>query len=1456
MKVRKGVAAMVCVFLCVWGLLLLQDGSHTAFAEELLIILPYKSSSSIAIQEDLEWITIGESFADYKEATGISTRVMTLEDIVAGYSGVDEQEKIKRAIYSNVINRHVEYVILVGDMGVFPVRYQLRGYTSDGAIYYAYDEDTATWSPYPFYRFFPSDGYYSNLWHNDDAGKAFDDWNDDGDGFFGEMYYDNVRGIDGNSIHPDVALGRVPCRTPAEFLTYVTKVQFYENFVADAPSRNTGLFVVGTFGDCRGTKQNVESAFSGTLDVTYVIKADGSYTVEDSGGTTSIAVADTYITDFITDHHPRFVNYAGHGAPNSWSEMAFGVGDASALPFSDIPAIVFGSSCSTGRFAEDVWLDSPPAALPALSDNDSMAEGFLTRATGGGVIYIGCVTTAQPTSHYMDERFFGALADGASKAGDAWLSTIEQLIDHYGLDTFTRSTWITVDGWPDPDRDGKWDWYPVSQFQHVYKMHFFGDPSLRVSGVSVPDRTPPVTIAFMRNWVNEADLLAPQPYVHEMTLRAHDAVSPVTGTFYNYWYHDLWNFWRTGTECLIPLTLTRSWEGDTLTVGYYSADLLGNVEAANYEEVGFDFTPPVSSVEVDGETLPTTVGDGIVVDARSFTITATDNLSGIDRIEYTYGDGSRWSYDMGSILDINIDPCFSFSGTTLRYRAIDGAGNVEDEKTLTLNIESMSSATWRACFERPIEEIYQFPPSLLDTLVDLRFVESIAGLIPEEVAYYYSGPVNELYKEDVWTSIGNAVRNAKTETWDVSWDTAKAGILNGFYWVRAALDKGPVLQTMSSGLEPNAEPVENEPFLVLINNLTEQDYTLNIQSDSKSVGPGGNVSVDVGFKNIRFDTLNNVEMGLILDKDLAGEKEASFSKKKQALKKGETWGEKFEFSIAEDTNLSDALSVHAYVRANEIGLLLSKEQSFVLQRRDINVVGAVQDTLGVPLDVKLVLKGHGTSRDVSSDKDGAYAFEDVAPGTYTLEATGAPAGYRQVYPPKSPVSFESLGKDMEMNFAFARKDRTPPTLTQELDWSLAAKYGLLYGIAYDDPYGTGVSEVRIAIVDRQTGTSCSATGTLDVKEGWLTPDQFVSLNDFLGKQGDTVLARLPEQERTIQKDKIEALYGGLDAVYGPRIWSLSLVKPCSLVGGRIVVTGKASDVAGNAQEKALASTPVSAGFAAAPLLGPAPLTVHFKDKSDGPGTEWQWDFGDGETGTERNPTHVYETAGTYSVTMMVYNMNNSDGKTRTDLITVAAGAPPKDVYPKNGIWKSDDGLVSFYLQKYETGACAVVATAGDGTYSAFLDASYKDGVSVTDDLDGKEYSFDLLLTDSEHGTAAVVLPGGGAVTRTVSLVFESNREHTKIPADGIWKSTDGSLNCYLQKYEADSCVLVVTVGSGYVPFLDPDYADGLSLSDNLDQNGLTLEFNMTDASHGILNVMLPGFGTLSKPMTLTYPDTP
>ncbi len=82
----------------------------------------------------------------------------------------------------------------------------------------------------------------------------------------------------------------------------------------------------------------------------------------------------------------------------------------------------------------------------------------------------------------------------------------------------------------------------------------------------------------------------------------------------------------------------------------------------------------------------------------------------------------------------------------------------------------------------------------------------------------------------------------------------------------------------------------------------------------------------------------------------------------------------------------------------------------------------------------------------------------------------------------------------------------------------------------------------------------------------------------------------------------------------------------------------------------------SVDFVADSTTVPVNTAVHFTDKTINSPTAWSWDFGDGATSTEQNPTRIYSAKGVYTVTLTATNINGRDTETKVNYITV--GIPP------------------------------------------------------------------------------------------------------------------------------------------------------------------------------------------------------
>jgi len=99
-----------------------------------------------------------------------------------------------------------------------------------------------------------------------------------------------------------------------------------------------------------------------------------------------------------------------------------------------------------------------------------------------------------------------------------------------------------------------------------------------------------------------------------------------------------------------------------------------------------------------------------------------------------------------------------------------------------------------------------------------------------------------------------------------------------------------------------------------------------------------------------------------------------------------------------------------------------------------------------------------------------------------------------------------------------------------------------------------------------------------------------------------------------------------------------------------------------------------AQFTATPLTGTTkPLSVTFTDQSVG-ATGWLWDFGDGTSSTEENPTHTYSVNNTYSVKLTVTGAAGTDYLEKAAYVQVGPSLGPLPGYTTMPRDLNNDGL--------------------------------------------------------------------------------------------------------------------------------------------------------------------------------------
>ena len=127
----------------------------------------------------------------------------------------------------------------------------------------------------------------------------------------------------------------------------------------------------------------------------------------------------------------------------------------------------------------------------------------------------------------------------------------------------------------------------------------------------------------------------------------------------------------------------------TTTIEFRAVDNAGNLEQVESQQVEIDNTSPVSSISCDGGTCSSGwIGAGVTV-----TLGATDaGGAGVQAIYYTT-DGS----DPTAISPTYNGPFTVAAPTTIKFRAVDAAGNLEPVNSQLLQVDSAPPSTSISC---------------------------------------------------------------------------------------------------------------------------------------------------------------------------------------------------------------------------------------------------------------------------------------------------------------------------------------------------------------------------------------------------------------------------------------------------------------------------------------------------------------------------------------------------------------------------------------------------------------------------------------------------------------------------------------------------------------------------------------------------------------------------------------
>jgi len=135
------------------------------------------------------------------------------------------------------------------------------------------------------------------------------------------------------------------------------------------------------------------------------------------------------------------------------------------------------------------------------------------------------------------------------------------------------------------------------------------------------------------------------------------------------------------------------------------------------------------------------------------------------------------------------------------------------------------------------------------------------------------------------------------------------------------------------------------------------------------------------------------------------------------------------------------------------------------------------------------------------------------------------------------------------------------------------------------------------------------------------------------------------------------------------------------------------------------------------------LTLTFSSSSTDADT-YAWDFSDGGTSTQENPSHTYSTAGTYSVELSVENDEGSDSETKSVIVespTPAAESPELSFGDADGAFYAINTVTVTETSGFETTLRTGVALAwfinGGTDFVSVGDVSFTESGGLSGSLD-------------------------------------------------------------------------------------------------------------------------------------------
>jgi len=345
--------------------------------------LSYNDPYDMVIITPQSYVSEIQPLIVHKNNIGISTYLMTTEDIYQEYSGTDHPEQIKYFIKDAVETQGISYVLIVAGILQVPMR----------TVYWDFGDG--------FEIDMLVDLYYSDIYNGT---GDFCSWDENNNGLFGEEN-DNI------DFYPDVHLGRLACDTINEVSTVVDKIITYETETYGSEWFNNMILMAGdTFPEDRFPGAVGREGEEHTSNIMEIMDMFTHTVIWTSIGNFNKESINTEISN-----GAGFVFYSGHGFPNGIcpeggstdSSIYYNSRDIKDLANDLKLPIMFLGACSTAKldFTVSELLESYlPRSLIDLLDHipvlnldrpiPCFAWKLVSKEDGGAIATIG-------STHYI-----------------------------------------------------------------------------------------------------------------------------------------------------------------------------------------------------------------------------------------------------------------------------------------------------------------------------------------------------------------------------------------------------------------------------------------------------------------------------------------------------------------------------------------------------------------------------------------------------------------------------------------------------------------------------------------------------------------------------------------------------------------------------------------------------------------------------------------------------------------------------------------------------------------------------------------------------------------------------------------------------------------------------------------------------------------------------------------------